>query len=128
MSESRVAALLRARAGVGTLLSESEAAGRCGLSRQTLSKVMRGLTRDIKPTTLDKLANGLGIDRKLLGLEALVDAGHIQVSGSGSSVAETLAQIQRFSDHDLGIVQVELGRMQQARAAQRMRDSAASTE
>lgn len=129
MPDSRVAALLRSR-GVGTpRLSEREAARRCGVSPQTMNKVMRGITRGIRRSTLDQIADGLGIPRDLLERESLADAGYIQAA-SGSTVAEALALIQDLSPHDLALVQIAIGQMQQARAEadQEMRGASTSTE
>jgi transcriptional regulator with XRE-family HTH domain len=128
MPDSRVAALLRSH-GVPTRLSMRKAAKRCGVSPETISKLMRGDTRRIRKSNLDKIADGLGIPRDLLERESMVDAGYIQAA-SGSTVAEVLAQIQGLSSHDLATIQIAIGRMQQARAAaaEEMRGAAAPAE
>ena len=127
MPDSRVAALLRSY-GVPTHLSVRQASRRCGVAPETISKIMRGETQLVRKSNLDKIAAGLGIPRDLLERESLADAGYLQAAG-GSSLAEALAQIQGLSARDLATVQVEIGRMQQARAAeQEMRDAAASAE
>jgi transcriptional regulator with XRE-family HTH domain len=127
MPDSRVATLLRSY-GVGTRLSEREVARRCNLSPQSVSKIMDGGIARLRKSTLDKLADGLQIPRDLLERESLADAGYLQAA-TGSSLAEALAQIQGLSARDLATIQIEIGRMQQARAAeQEMRDAAASAE
>lgn len=115
MPDSRVAELLRSY-GVTTRLSMRRAAQQCGVSPATISKLMRGETRRIRKSNLDTIAGGLGIPRDLLERASLADAGYLQAA-SGSSLAEALAQIQGLSAGDLATVQVEIGRMQQARAA-----------
>lgn len=114
MPDSRVAALLRSH-GVTTRLSMRRAARLCGVSPETISKLMRGETLRIRKSNLDKIAGGLGISRDLLERESLADAGYLQAA-SGSSLAEALAQIQGLSARDLATVQVEIGRLQQTRA------------
>jgi transcriptional regulator with XRE-family HTH domain len=127
MPDSRVAALLRAY-GVPTDLSVREAARRCGVAPETINKIMRGETKMIRKSNLDKIANGLGIPPDLLERERLADVGYLQAA-AGSNLAEALAQLQGLSAHDLATVQIEIGRMQQARAAaQEMRDPAGSAE
>lgn len=127
MADSRVAALLRSY-GVLTHLSVRQAARDCGVAPETISKIMRGETKMIRKSNLDKIAKGLGIPLDLLERERLADAGYLQAS-AGSNLAEALAQLQGLSAHDLATVQVEIGRLQQARAAaQEMRDPAASAE
>lgn len=131
MSDSKIAALLRDRGGVEprlevrleakrrghTLLSVRQAAKRCGVSPTTISKLMNGETRDIRKSNLDKIADGLGINRNVLERASLADAGYLQAT-SGSSLAEALAQLQGLSSHDLAAVQIEIGRLQQARATE----------
>lgn len=90
--ESAVGKLMRA-AGVSPNARKSdlsevglrEAERRTGVSRQTLSVWLRDLEpgerRKYEAFTLDKVANGLGIDRRALGVAALKDSGHV-LSGS----------------------------------------------
>jgi transcriptional regulator with XRE-family HTH domain len=128
MPDSRVADLLQ-RYGVGTpRLSVRSAAGRCAVSPQTMSKVMLGKVTRLRSGTLDKISRGLGVPRELLERASLADAGFLQVEG-GSDLAEALEHIQGLSAQDLATIQVEIGRMQQRRAAeQEMRDAAGSAE
>jgi transcriptional regulator with XRE-family HTH domain len=122
MSDSRVAALLRHRAGVGTpRLSVRAAAARCGVSPQTMSKVMLGEITRLRTGTVDKISRGLDIPRELLERASLADAGFLQIE-SGSDLTEVLERLQGLAPHDLAEVQIWIGRMQQERAAdQKMR-------
>jgi transcriptional regulator with XRE-family HTH domain len=119
-SESRIAALLRAYGvGVDGGMSIRQAAAKTGLSRETLSRLMRpigtGSVRRIRKDNLDKIAGGLGIPRDLLEREMMADWGYAQAISS-STVAEVLSQIQGLSAPDLAALQIEIGRMQQAQA------------
>jgi hypothetical protein len=128
MPDSRVAALLQ-RYGVGTpRLSVRAAAGRCDVSPQTMSKVMLGEITRLRSGTIDKISHGLSIPRGLLERASLADAGFLQIE-SGSDLAEAIERLQGLAPHDLATVQIEIGRMQQARAAeQEMRGAANQTE
>jgi transcriptional regulator with XRE-family HTH domain len=118
MPDSRVAALLRRRAGVDTpRLSIRAAAARCNVSPQTMSKIMRGEITRLRDSTVDKIVRGLGIDRDLLEGAILVDAGLVQ-SATGSTLYETLERIQGLSPRDRATVLVELAQMQQADAVE----------
>lgn len=118
MTESRIAELLRAY-GVGSRMSIREAARQTGLSRETLSRLMRpierGETRRIRKDNLDKIADGLRIPRDLLEREMMADWGYVQAV-SHSDVAEVLSQIKDLSPTDLATLQIEIGRLQQAKA------------
>jgi transcriptional regulator with XRE-family HTH domain len=122
MPASRVAALLRNRAGVGTpRLSVRAAAARCNVSPQTMSKLMLGEITRLRTGTVDKISRGLNIPRELLERASLADAGFLQIEG-GSDLAEVLERLQGLAPHDLAEVQIWIGRMQQERAAdQKMR-------
>jgi transcriptional regulator with XRE-family HTH domain len=127
MPDSRVAALLK-RYGVGTRLSVRAAAGRCGVSPQTMNKVMLGEITRLRSGTIDKISRGLGIPRDLLERASLVDAGFLQIEG-GSNLTEVLERLQGLSRHDLAEVQIAIGQMELARAAeQEMRGSPTSAE
>lgn len=117
MTESRIANLLRSY-GVGSKsMSIRQAALKTGLSRETLSRLMRpletGETRRIRKDNLDKIADGLGIPRDLLEREMMADWGYSQAV-NGSDIADVLAQLQGFSPADLAQLQMEISRMQQA--------------
>lgn len=118
MAESRVGELLRAY-GVRSHMSVRDAARRCGVSHETVNRIMQPLgpdeTRAIRKSSLDKIATGLGIPRDLLQREMMADAGFDIRVVSDSSVAEALAQMQGLSARDLATIQIELGRMQLAR-------------
>lgn len=113
---SRIAELLRAY-GVGETISIRAAATKIGLSRETLSRLMRpldaGETRRIHKTNLDKIADGLGIPRDLLEREMMSDWGYAQAV-TGSDVAEVLSQIQGMTQNELAQLVTEIGRLQQA--------------
>lgn len=128
MPDSRVAKLLRDAGVDGPDLSVSAAAARCKVPKSTMHQLWQGRTKLPEPDTLAKIAVGLGIDPTELRDACLADAGYVQ-TGHGSSVAAALQQIRDLSAHDLATIQIELGRMQQARATgQEMRDAAASAE
>ena len=115
--DSRIALLLRSY-GVGTpRMSIRQAAVKTGLSRETLSRLMRplkpGETRRIRKSNLDKIADGLGIPRDLLEREMMADWGYAQAV-EDSDIAAVLAQIRDFSLSDLVALQQEITRIQQA--------------
>lgn len=118
MTESRIAHLLRAYGVGGDNMSIRQAARETGLSRETLSRLMRPLeakeTRRIRSENLDKIADGLGIPRELLEREMMADWGYVQAA-TDSDVAGVLSQITDFPAGDLVRLQIEIGRMQQAR-------------
>lgn len=117
MTESRIARLLRAY-GVGETMSIRQAAIRTGLSRETLSRLMRPLeaaeTRRIRSENLDKIADGLGIPREVLQREMMADWGYVQ-SVTDSDMNAVLAQIVDFSPRDLATLQMEIARLQHVR-------------
>lgn len=128
--ESRIAALLR-KYGVGNTISIRAAATKIGISRETLSRLMRpldsGETRRIHKGNLDKIADGLGIPRDLLEREMLADWGWAQAV-TGSDVAEVLSQIQGMTQVELAQLVTEIGRLQQSqieRAAHPHREESA---
>ena len=115
--DSRIALLLRSY-GVGSpQMSIRQAAVKTGLSRETLSRLMRplkpGETRRIRKSNLDKIADGLGIPRDLLEREMMADWGYAQAV-EDSDIAAVLAQIRDFSLSDLVALQGEISRIQQA--------------
>jgi transcriptional regulator with XRE-family HTH domain len=119
--QSRIAELLRSY-GVGSAeLSIRQAAIKTGLSRETLSRMMRplkeGETRRIRKANLDKIADGLGIPRDLLEREMMADWGYAQAV-EGNDIAAILAQIRDFSLADLAELQGEISRIQQTQLRQ----------
>lgn len=117
MTESRIARLLRAY-GVGETMSIRQAAARTGLSRETLSRLMRPLeaaeTRRIRSENLDKIADGLGIPREVLQREMMADWGYV-ASVTDSDMNAVLSQIAHFTPMDLVRLQMEIARLQQIR-------------
>lgn len=105
--ESAVGALLRA-AGVVLnarrselhLVGLREAERRTGVSRQTLSVWMRDLEpnerRKYEAFTLDKVAHGLNIDRRALGVAALKDSG--QLLGGSDELDELYSYLAQRDD------------------------------
>jgi transcriptional regulator with XRE-family HTH domain len=122
--QSRIADLLHSYgvrrpgdpAKAGTM-SIRQAAEKVGVSRETLSRLMRplkeGETRRIRRSNLDKIADGLGIPRDLLERENMADWGYAQAI-EGSDIAAILAQIRDFSVSDLAALQGEISQIQQA--------------
>lgn len=91
--ESAVGRLLRdagvtkyARQREPGLIGIREAERRTGVSRQTLSVWLRDLEggerRRYDAASLDLVAQGLGINRRALGIAAMQDSGHVLAGGS----------------------------------------------
>ena len=130
MTESRIAHRLRAY-GVGERFSIRDAAKRTGLSRETISRLMRPVehqeTRRIRSENLDKIADGLGIPRDLLEREMMADWGYVQAV-TDSDVAGVLSQITDFSPTDLARLISEIARIQESRLVEAEVDREADPE
>jgi len=94
---SAVGALLRA-AGLqpGSRRSDVDTVGirdaerKTGVSRQTLSMYLKPVGpqgRRYDPWTLDRVAHGLGVDRRALGIAAMRDNG-VMLAGTGDDMAD----------------------------------------
>lgn len=125
MTESRIARVLRSY-GVGERFSIRQAAVRTGLSRETLSRLMRplesGETRKIRAENLDKIADGLGIPRDLLEREMMADWGYVQAA-TDSDVSGVLSQIYGWTQPDLVTLQLEIARLQQSKLTAESNDA-----
>lgn len=109
---TEVARLLR-RAGVGVYVSHREFARNCGVSHETVSRLLRAADRDGKrrpPTkaTLDALAKGLDIEPSVLEAAVLADHGYEQAVTGVGGVESVLAQLRDMSDADRRTVLAEL--------------------
>jgi hypothetical protein len=111
---SQVAALLR-EYGVGERFSIRRAARECGLSQETMCRLMRpeGDARRIRKSNLDKIADGLGIPRDVLERAMLADWGYTQAV-SGVDLKDVLGQVRTFTPAELIALQTEIVRAQAA--------------
>src|SRR5438128_5197471 len=95
--ESAVGALLRAaglrphsRKADFDTIGIREAERRTGVSRQTLSMYLKPVGpegRRYDPWTLDRVAHGLGVDRRALGVAAMRDNG-VMLPGTNDDLAD----------------------------------------
>lgn len=111
-ADTEVARLLR-DAGVGTYSSAREFAKLCGVSHETVSRLLRApkLGEPRKPitkATSDALADGAGISRKVFEAAVLADLGYSQAVTGIDGVQSVLAQLRGMSDADRRKVLAEL--------------------
>lgn len=106
-------------------MSLREAAQRTGISRQTLSDIMRGTmgvdNTNVRPqrrATLRKIATALEIPFELIEREAMADWGLIKTV-SAETVQGVLSQLQGLDAEELAVLQMEIGRIQQELASGR---------
>lgn len=103
-ADTEVARLLR-RVGVGTYVSQREFARLCGVSHETVSRLLRATSgnetrRPPTKATLDALARGAGLEPSVVEAAVLADYGYEQAVTGVAGVESVLAQLRGMSDAD----------------------------
>ena len=114
---TRVAALLRYYGvGPGLRYSGRKAAEMCGVSYETISRLMRpapARPRKMQRAIMEKIAAGLDIPVDLLDREMMADWGYKQTV-TGSDIGDVLSQLVNFTPRELAELQMEIARMQKS--------------